>query len=86
MIICTKHKKWPHRINTWLLSTVGIWMFNQRLLKITCIQLQVDFLFEFHPEWVFKLEVYYKVDRLLTGLTAKKGTTAWWNLNKPSLQ
>ena len=31
-------------------------------------------------------EVYYKVDRLLTGLTAQqKGTTARWYSNKTSL-
>ena len=35
---------------------------------------------------VFQLEVYYKVDRLLTGLTAQqKGTTARWHSNKTSL-
>ena len=35
---------------------------------------------------VFQLEVHYKVDRLLTGLTAQqKGTTAWWFSNKTSL-
>ena len=35
---------------------------------------------------VFQLKVYYKVDRILTGLTAKqKGTTARWNSNKTSL-
>ena len=35
---------------------------------------------------VFQLEVYYKVDRLLTGLTAQhKGTTARWYSNKISL-
>ena len=34
---------------------------------------------------VFQLEVYYKVDRLLTGLTAQqKGTTARWYSNKTS--
>ena len=32
--------------------------------------------FEIPPILVFKLEVYYKVDRLLTGLTAQqKGTS-----------
>ena len=32
---------------------------------------------------VFQLEVYYKVDRLLTGLTAQqKGTTAQWYSKK----
>ena len=40
-----------------------------------------DVLFEFHQR-----EVYYKVDRLLTGLTAQpKGTTARWYSNKTSL-
>ena len=35
---------------------------------------------------VFQLEVYYKVDRLLTGLTAQQiGTTASWYLNKTPL-
>ena len=35
---------------------------------------------------VFQLEVYYKVDRLLTGLTAQQeGTTARWYSNKTSL-
>ena len=35
---------------------------------------------------VFQLEFYYKVDRLLTGLTAhQKGTTARWYSNKTSL-
>ena len=35
---------------------------------------------------LFQLEVYYKADRLLTGLTAQqKGTTARWYSNKTSL-
>ena len=38
------------------------------------------------PVLVFELEVYYKVDRLQTGLTAQqKGTTARWYSNKTSL-
>ena len=38
------------------------------------------------PVLVFQLEVYYKVDRLLTGITAQqKGTTARWYSNKISL-
>ena len=38
------------------------------------------------PALVFQLEVYYKVDRLLTGLTAQqKETTARWYSNKTSL-
>ena len=36
---------------------------------------------------VFQLEVYYKGDRLLTGLTAQpKGTTDRWYSNKTSLR
>ena len=38
------------------------------------------------PVLVFQLEVNYKVDKLLTGLTAQqKGTTARWYSNKASL-
>ena len=38
------------------------------------------------PALVFQLEVYYEVDRLLTGLTSqKKGTNAQWYSNKTSL-
>ena len=38
------------------------------------------------PVLIFQLEVYYQVDRLLTGLTAQqKGTTARWYSNKTSL-
>ena len=35
---------------------------------------------------VFQLEVYYKADKLLNGITAQqKGTTARWHSNKTSL-
>ena len=38
------------------------------------------------PVLVIQLEVYFKLDRLLTGLTAQpKGTTARWYSNKTSL-
>ena len=38
------------------------------------------------PVLVFQLEVYYKEDRLLTGLTAQqKRTTDWWYSHKTSL-
>ena len=37
------------------------------------------------PVLVFQLEVYYKVDRLETGLTAKKRTAAQWYSHKTSL-
>ena len=42
--------------------------------------------FRIPPVLVFLLEVYYKVDRFLFGLTAQqKGTTAKWYSNKTSL-
>ena len=38
------------------------------------------------PVLVFQLEVYYAVDRLLTGLTAQQnGTTARWYSNKTTV-
>ena len=38
------------------------------------------------PVLLFQLEVYYKVDRLLAGLTTQqKGMTARWYSNKTSL-
>ena len=44
------------------------------------------FNFKIPTAFVFQLEVYYKVDRLLTGLSAQqKGTTAPWYSNKTSL-
>ena len=43
--------------------------------------------FGIQPVLVFQLEVFYKVDRLLTGLSARqKGTTAQWYSNKTSLK
>ena len=51
-----------------------------------------DVLFEFHLKFwntskvVFQIEVYYMVDRCLTGLTPQQeGTTARWYSNKTSL-
>ena len=42
--------------------------------------------FEIPPVLVFQLEIYYKLDRLLTGINAQwKGTTARWYSNKTSL-
>ena len=42
--------------------------------------------FGISPELVFQLEVYYKVDRYLTSLTAQQnGTTSRWYSNKTSL-
>ena len=42
--------------------------------------------FGISPVLVFQLEIYYKADRLLNGLTAQqKGTTVQWYSNKTSL-
>ena len=42
--------------------------------------------FEIPEALVFQLEVYYRVDRLLTGLTAQQiGTSARWYSNKTTL-
>ena len=44
------------------------------------------FNFGIPPVLVFQLEVCYRVDRLLSGITAQqKGTTARWYSNKTSL-
>ena len=45
-----------------------------------------SFFFGIPPVFVFHLEVYYKVDRLLTGPTGQqKGTVIRWYSNKTSL-
>ena len=55
-------------------------------LKLEMFYLNSTLNFGIPPVLVFQLEVYYKVDRLLTGLTAQpKGTTARWYSNKTSL-
>ena len=57
--------------------------FNQEL-EMFYLNSTLDF--GIPPILVFQLEDYYKVDRLLTGITAqKKGTTARWYSNKTSL-
>jgi len=67
--------------------------FNNSYAYVLCTKLLVELFylnstlnFGIPPVLVFQLEVYYKVDRLLTGLTAQqKGTTARWYSNKTSL-
>ena len=60
-------------------------------MSILCLCVEMFYLnstlnFGIPPVLVFQLEVYYNVDRLLTGLTAQqKGTTAQWYTNKTSL-
>ena len=54
--------------------------------KLEMFYLNSTLNFGIPPVLVFQLEVYYKVERLLTGLNAQpKGTTAWWYSNKTSL-
>ena len=56
------------------------------LLYLEMFYLNSTLNFGIPPVLVFQLEVYYKVDRLLTSLTAQpKGTTARWYSNKTSL-
>ena len=59
---------------------------SQHSLKVRAVLFEFHLKFGIPPVLVFQLEVYYKVDRLLTGLTAQqKGTTARWYSNKTSL-
>ena len=56
------------------------------LLILEMFYLNSTLNFGMPPILVFQLEVYYKVVRLLTGLTAQqKGTTARWYSNKTFL-
>ena len=55
-------------------------------IKLEMFYLNSTLDFGIPPVLVFQQQVYYKVDRLLTGLTAQqKGTTARWHSNKTSL-
>ena len=61
-------------------------MLPSEVLKVELFYLNSTLNFGIPAVLVFQLEVYYKVDRLLTGLTAQqKGTTARWYSNKTSL-
>ena len=63
-----------------------VWIFCYILKSVEMFYLNSTLNFGIPPVLVFQLEVYYKVDRLLTGLTAQqKGTTARWYSNKTSL-
>ena len=60
-----------------------IWSFLMQMFRVPATSCDKIFYlnstlnFRIPPELVFQLEVYYKVDRLLIGLTAQqKGTTA----------
>ena len=55
-------------------------------LKVEMFYLNSTSNFGIPPVLEFQLEVYYKVDRLLTDLSAQqKGATAQWYSNKTSL-
>ena len=56
-------------------------------IKLEVFYLNSTLNFGIPPVLVFQLEVCYRVDRLLTGITAQqKGTTARWYSNKTSLE
>ena len=59
---------------------------SMRKNQIEIFHLNPTLNFGIPPVLVFQWEVYYKVDRLVTGLPAQqKGTTALWYSNKTSL-
>ena len=63
-----------------------LYFLKASLKKLEMFYLNSTLNFGIPPVLVFQLEVYYEVDRLLTGLTAQqKGPTAWWYSNKTSL-
>ena len=69
--------------------TTGLHSFDDEHFTIKVIEmfyLNSTLNFGIPPVLVFQLEVYYKVDRLLTGLSAQqKGITAQWYSNKTFL-
>ena len=59
-------------------SIFGLVLFESRK-SVEMFYLNSTLNFGILSALLFQLEVYYKVDRLLTGLTAQqKGTTAQW--------
>ena len=59
---------------------------TKRCFNVEVFYLNPTINFGIPPVFVFQLAVYYKVDRLLTGLTVQqKGTTAQWYSNKTTL-
>ena len=69
-----------------LLLGLVIVLSNLTENKVDTFYLNSTLNFGIPPVVVFQLEVYCKVDRLLTSLTAQqKGTTARWYSNKTSL-
>ena len=65
---------------------INYFSFDSNLEQIEMFFFNSTLIFGIPPLLIFQLEVNYKVDRLLTGLTAwQKGTTAWWYPNKTFL-
>jgi len=72
--LCTKYLPKDYLCDRWFSMKIELFYLNSTLN------------FGIPTVLVFQLEVSYKVDRLLTGLTAQqKGTTARWYSNKTSL-
>ena len=70
----------------WLDSLIAEEWKHETARTVETFYLNSTLNFVIPPVLVFQLEVYYKVDRLLTGLTVQqKGTTARWHSNKTSL-
>ena len=79
---------WPLTIlETFFRNTDSTQHFDPK--RGTLAQIKATFFlinFEIPAALVFQLEVYYKVDRFLTSLTAQQiGTTAQWYSNKAPL-
>ena len=79
----------PKKSSLVYLSRKGIFFLGHPVHNLHYVEmfyLNSTLNFGIPPVLVFQLEVYYKVDRLLTGLTAQqKGTTARWYSNKTFL-
>ena len=79
---------YPKNEDRFFFSTMRMKILNERIIvkEVEMFYLNSTLNFGIPPVLVFQLEVYYKVDRLLTGLTAQqKRTTARWYSNKTSL-
>ena len=75
--------QWYYAFKYHCVVTCNSWVFKN-LLELFYLNSTLNF--GIPIVFVFQLEVYYKADRLLTGLTAQqKGTTARWYSNKTSL-
>ena len=85
----TEVKYWTKKVSQEIGEKLVLPASEDQGIQVICIEmfyLNSTLNFGIPPVLIFQLEVYYKVDRLLTGLTAQqKGTTAQWYSNKTSL-